>query len=402
MNTPSPAPLQTHPTPHTQTKIVRAASPSVQTTHGADARSVSKPNGSIVERPRYTSYGVPRTAAVADFNHDGFIDDADFAIFSASYGALVVDYSPGSATTRGDEAWAVCDLNMDGVVDDDDFGLFSPHYEDVVGVSGGHLSDRADLQNVRGWSGQSHVLNGSHIIPRHRVFYAQAGTWTTHDGLRYADGMNVFEYVRSSPVRDVDPSGLNAIPVSLPRDGDHIPPWNPYASYNPSIDPFVSPPPGFMKECPGTKHKCRSKEETCSPWTVVIRGRPRVTITHPQSMELTDHKGNMCADRSTKCFGSAVARTVEARVCRSGADCTGSGEFAIREYRHVDSPSRYVSGAMQPVGPWGQCLCVLSPGIPGGERGYPLGNPPDWDIPWPSEPSYPLMPPPRAPGICGK
>ncbi len=68
-----------------------------------DVSVLVRSDGTIIERPRYTSYGVARTATIADFDHDGVVSDPDFSLFSSSYNDYVVGYTEG--VTRSGEAW---------------------------------------------------------------------------------------------------------------------------------------------------------------------------------------------------------------------------------------------------------------------------------------------------------
>lgn len=60
-------------------------------------------------------------SCAADFNNDGFVDDADFVIFAAKYNELLTPgaYRPG-------------DLNGDSVCDDSDFVIFVSAYNDLL------------------------------------------------------------------------------------------------------------------------------------------------------------------------------------------------------------------------------------------------------------------------------
>lgn len=64
---------------------------------------------------------VPHHHCPADMNHDEFVDDADFAIFSASYDLFTVP-----------PADPHCDLNGDTFVDDADFVAFAEAYDAFV------------------------------------------------------------------------------------------------------------------------------------------------------------------------------------------------------------------------------------------------------------------------------
>lgn len=67
-------------------------------------------------------YGAQHASLCAsDFNCDGFVDDADFVAFVASYNEFVIP-----------PADPKCDLNGDGVVDDADFALFVVAYNNFV------------------------------------------------------------------------------------------------------------------------------------------------------------------------------------------------------------------------------------------------------------------------------
>ncbi|MBY0113403.1 MAG: hypothetical protein K2Y21_11315 [Phycisphaerales bacterium] len=61
----------------------------------------------------------------SDFNCDGFVDDADFSIFSVSYDLLICE-DPAMP------ALCPCDINNDGVVDDVDFTLFAVAYDRLL------------------------------------------------------------------------------------------------------------------------------------------------------------------------------------------------------------------------------------------------------------------------------
>jgi len=69
---------------------------------------------------------------------------------------------------------------------------------------------------------------------RNRDYSPTLGRWTQtdpHPSGMYVDGMNAYEYIRSSPTSMVDPSGTQ-VPVPLPRTYPYIPPG--FGSSNPS------------------------------------------------------------------------------------------------------------------------------------------------------------------------
>lgn len=61
----------------------------------------------------------------SDFNCDGFVDDADFSIFSVAYDLLICE-DPSMPPM------CPADVNADGVVDDVDFSLFAVAYDSLL------------------------------------------------------------------------------------------------------------------------------------------------------------------------------------------------------------------------------------------------------------------------------
>ena len=65
----------------------------------------------------------------ADFNGDGFVDEADFAIFEACFTGPAVPYDPndlppGCTLVPDGEGFIAADFDRDGDVDHSDFGIF--------------------------------------------------------------------------------------------------------------------------------------------------------------------------------------------------------------------------------------------------------------------------------------
>lgn len=78
-----------------------------------------------------------------------------------------------------------------------------------------------------GKHGYSTHLNSGEIYVRTRYYQSPIGRWTAVDPLRFADGMNRYEYVASSPAMHIDPSGLstcNKLTPSIPvfPDGEGV------------------------------------------------------------------------------------------------------------------------------------------------------------------------------------
>src|SRR5690606_3276875 len=56
---------------------------------------------------------------------------------------------------------------------------------------------------------------------RHRNYAPDLGRWINRDPAGYADGMNVYMYVRSMPLRAIDPTGLLAELLQVGATGDN-------------------------------------------------------------------------------------------------------------------------------------------------------------------------------------
>lgn len=185
-----------------------------------DVSVLVRHNGNIVERIKYSSYGVPRARSAGDFNADGVIDEADFALFEEQYNALLVTYGSPHAAKAGSppvdvEAWGEYDLNVDGLIDEMDFALFGDGYSNIDGVVPGQLSHRTpispelNIDNRIGYAGYQWSRTGFYNV-RFRQLFPFIGEWDSRDPLQYIDGPNMFKYVLSSPISYVDPLGLNA------------------------------------------------------------------------------------------------------------------------------------------------------------------------------------------------
>ncbi len=65
---------------------------------------------------------------------------------------------------------------------------------------------------------------------RHRYYHAKVGRWVQRDALEYADGMHLYQYAGSNPIRYLDPDGLKIEICKKPADfgiGNHVFFWDP-------------------------------------------------------------------------------------------------------------------------------------------------------------------------------
>jgi RHS repeat-associated protein len=98
------------------------------------------------------------------------------------------------------------DIDLDADVDSIDKTIAS---ESPVGgiVMGWDMSSSNSIRNRRGSTGRELRLEGQSA--RLRLLKPRLGWWTVRDPLFYSDGLNVYSYVRSSPLVHTDPFGAS-------------------------------------------------------------------------------------------------------------------------------------------------------------------------------------------------
>jgi RHS repeat-associated protein len=177
----------------------------------ADVVALLRGDGTPWEFIRYSAYGEATTHALADVNRDGIVNATD----QADWEGLI---SEGAS-----DAAVPFDLNFDGsgMGDPTDDELFSLSYSLSVSTSGvGQVGLRSG--NRKGYAGYEFdpVLQAYHV--RHRVYLPEIGRWNKKDPLGYVDGMSVYGYVASAPLRATDPTGqmsfvlMDVSPVTEP------------------------------------------------------------------------------------------------------------------------------------------------------------------------------------------
>ena len=168
----------------------------------ADVVAIVNSAGKLVERARYSAYGIPTAFPTGDCDFDGDWDAGD----STDIGS---NYTPGSA-------YAVRrDADLDGDVDAADV----THANSITGgyqTLGRDVLTSAAVRNRIGYAGYQYDPTFAgvdrHLYHvRHRVYDAEAGRWTRRDPLGYVDGKSVYEYVQSSPTKGTDSFGMHGV-----------------------------------------------------------------------------------------------------------------------------------------------------------------------------------------------
>jgi len=152
----------------------------------------------VAERVSYDSYGQARHHRGGDVNGDGASDGSDLAIVFGLWGKEI-----GDAEYR-----AEADLNHDGIINGGDYTLLLGTWGAALPV--GLISNAAagGPDNAIGWDG--YVFNpvtGNYLV-RHRTYDALNGRWLERDPAGHVDGLNLYEYARSTPILYSDPRGL--------------------------------------------------------------------------------------------------------------------------------------------------------------------------------------------------
>jgi RHS repeat-associated protein len=166
----------------------------------ADVSVIVDASGNVLERVKYSAYGVPMCIAFADYNGDSLVDGNDYTDFVADYSA---------PNTRAD-------VDFDGDVDINDYNLFNTAYDSGNGEAGGRaVLSRASVANRIGYAGYQwdpsitgSGSNAGKYHVRHRVLNAELGRWTRRDPLGYVDGVDLYEFVTGNPLAAHDDTGL--------------------------------------------------------------------------------------------------------------------------------------------------------------------------------------------------
>jgi len=162
-----------------------------------DVVAIVSSAGAMYEWVKYSPYGIPFGMPAADTESDGDCDATDIT--------QIQTWINGSAyDVRGD-------LDLDGDVDTTDKSAAQGSFQGVT--LGAHvLSNVGSRKGFTGHERDSCTLGVWHA--RRRVLASDAGLWVNRDPGGYVDSANLLEYVASSPIKNIDPSGLGATIVN--------------------------------------------------------------------------------------------------------------------------------------------------------------------------------------------
>jgi len=155
----------------------------------------------VVERVRYSAYGVARHMPSGDVNGDGAVDGTDLAVLLANWNKTYLNAGVVDTSFPAD-----LDLNGDNTISGSDQAALLTRYASARPE--GALSTKG---NTVGYAGYLYDEAVDKYCVRFRWYDAEQGSWWTRDPVGYRDGSNIYEYVGSSPTTLTDPSGLGAI-----------------------------------------------------------------------------------------------------------------------------------------------------------------------------------------------
>lgn len=156
--------------------------------------------GVIVERVRYGAYGDGRHSWPHDVDGDG---DAD----TTGDRSIISTIALGGGAGIGSGSYNVdADLNMDGAVNLSDVAAWNGIGAKAALV--GRISDPSGPDNATGFAGYHFDRESGLYQVRNRSYDTILGRFIERDPIGYADGMSLYEYVKSSPFVLADPFGL--------------------------------------------------------------------------------------------------------------------------------------------------------------------------------------------------
>jgi len=158
-----------------------------------DVTALVTSGGAMKERARYSSYGVPFGIPLGDCDGDGDVDAADQSILLGAWGTNT----------------AACDLDLNGTIAAADQAMQLGQ----VGQSAG-FGKLSLAGNEYGYC----AYRADHAVPflyhaRSRPYITTLGRWAARDADQYADGVSMYQYVQSLPLKSTDPFGFASLTV---------------------------------------------------------------------------------------------------------------------------------------------------------------------------------------------
>jgi len=167
-----------------------------------DVVAIVDDNGHQLETVRYSSYGVPFGMPGGDADSDGDCDAGN----TADTDQIQIWANASAWDFRGD-------MDLDGDVDSADKSIAqgAPFNGRCLGRA---LLSMGDVKNHRSFASYAWDSSVEFHWVRSRRLNSELGRWGGRDRFGNTDGVSVVAYVRSSPIRYVDPSGLCSVEAS--------------------------------------------------------------------------------------------------------------------------------------------------------------------------------------------
>jgi RHS repeat-associated protein len=158
----------------------------------ADVVAIITDTAAMVERVKYSAYGVPFNLPMGDTDGNGITNSTDV-------GQINTWILAGTWSALGD-------TDLDGDVDATD----STNAGNNLITTGRGLLSYSDVGNRIGYAGYQAApeLSGSKWHVRNRFLSADTGRWNTRDPIGYRDGVSLYQYGRSRATASTDPQGL--------------------------------------------------------------------------------------------------------------------------------------------------------------------------------------------------
>jgi RHS repeat-associated protein len=159
----------------------------------ADVSALVTSGGTLKEWVKYSAYGVP-------YGIPGGDTDTNFATADA-------DLTQVQSWIDGSQYNVLGDIDLDGDVDTTDKSTIQNNY---AGTTLGRGVMTAPGVNNRSGYGGCFIDSSTGFLSqvRNQVFNTVLGRWLQRDLVEYADSLNLYEYIRSAPIADLDPTGL--------------------------------------------------------------------------------------------------------------------------------------------------------------------------------------------------
>ena len=163
----------------------------------AEVSAIVTSGGAMKEWVKYSAYGTPLGLPGGDTNSSGATDATDVT--------QVQTWINGSAyDVRGD-------IDLNGTVDATDKSTIRNSFS---GISLGFRNlSAAGVASRKGFAGYEYLTT---LAPKYQVrsraLLCDAGRWEIRDPLGYVDGLSLYQYIHSSPLGGVDPTGQAPCP----------------------------------------------------------------------------------------------------------------------------------------------------------------------------------------------